>query len=186
MQAGSGETLLPKSKRQRLLGSISAASSEGGIAAADASAGDNVSAGAARSRAPLQAPSKEAAVGWRVCVAERAGSRRLVNAVVRDYDPPTGAPPTPPIMPIPATGPGCITARPPALQIAYWLAFPLSLQTLRTSGNICGWSSLPGCCACRPVPTEIRERQPGLAAPHRQRAVGVCGPVGGVICQVIP
>lgn len=119
MQAGSGETLLPMSKRQRLLGSISAASSEGGIATADASAGAgagvNVSAGAARSRAPLQAPSKEAAVGWRVCVAARAGSRRLVNAVVRDYDPPTGAPPTPPIMPIPATGPGCITARPPAL-----------------------------------------------------------------------
>ena len=91
MQTSSGETMLPKSKRQRSLGSISAASGRGGSVAADASARINGSARA------MQAPSKEAAVGWhvRVRIAARTGRKRLVNAVVRDYDPPTGATPHP-------------------------------------------------------------------------------------------
>lgn len=91
MQTGPGETMLPKSKRQRSLGSLSAASGRGGSVAADASAGVYGSAGA------MHAPNKEAAVGWhvRVRVTAHTGRKRLVNAVVRDYDPPTGANPHP-------------------------------------------------------------------------------------------
>ena len=75
---------VPKSKKQRTLHAI-------GAAAADEAPVINIrSTKAPPTPAP---PSQHAAIGWRVRVRAQHDRRRMTEAVVRDYDPPTGAPP---------------------------------------------------------------------------------------------
>ncbi|CAL5228913.1 g12135 [Coccomyxa viridis] len=72
---------VPKSKKQRTLHAI-------GAAAADEAPVINIrSTKAPPTPAP---PSQHAAIGWRVRVRAQHDRRRMTEAVVRDYDPPTG------------------------------------------------------------------------------------------------
>lgn len=86
MQGGPSEAAVavPRAKKQRTLQAIGAAA-----AAAEEAPVINIRS----ARAPLAAapPSQQAAVGWRVRVRAQHDRRRMTDAVVRDYDPPTGA-----------------------------------------------------------------------------------------------
>ena len=83
MQAAPCEAAVPRSKKQRTLHAIRAA-------AADEPPVINIRS--AKAPPAVALPSQHAAIGWRIRVREQHDRRRMTDAVVRDYDPPTGAP----------------------------------------------------------------------------------------------
>lgn len=83
VQATPGEAAFLKSKKQRTLHATSASAAEEPPV---------INIRSVRVPPPVAPPSQAAAIGWRVRVREQHDRRRMTNAVVRDYDPPTGTP----------------------------------------------------------------------------------------------